>query len=316
MKSIGEGRLQYAVTNADTNYYNIAKNLATVNARNEEITDRKGNLYGYWCKVRTTSLANDVLTLAWVPNTWKVRNAFRKFHFAREHMFREAGVTKREMGKYGRTLRPYFSQDHQSSGDRSPRSFDPGSLTAVNLAGGEWTYTKLASSPTLSTGDASGEVEDLGLVDEWSLTILDSHRVEATTQSGVNVWTSVAMVQAYNQDRMEEIPDANPGTGIISPNNPLAALRSQDLTSGSITEIAEDQELEAPPYDILDSGDSTEAMFDYMPMGGTTAGSTASLRSWGLYFFPAGIISLTNIVNSSNALQIEVIGKQLCKDVA
>ena len=308
--------MQYATTSADTNYYNIAKNLAALNGRNEEITDRKGNLYGYWCKIETTSTANDILSLAWVPNTWKVRNAFRKFHFAREHMFREAGVTKREMGKYGRTIRPYFSQDHQSNGDQTPRLFDPGSLTAVNMAGGEWTYTQLASSPTLSTGDASPEVADLGLVDEWSLTILDSHRIEATTQSGINVWTSVAMVQAYNQDRMEEIPDATADSSIVSPNNPLAALRSQDLTSGSITEIAEDQELEAPPYDILDSGDSTEACFDYMPMGGTTAGSTAAIRSWGLYFFPAGIIALTNSVANSNALDITVIGKELCKDVA
>ena len=315
MKSVGEGRLQYAVTTANTNYYNIAKNLAAVNARNEEITDRKGNLYGYWCKIKTTSLANDVLTLSWVPNTWKVRNAFRKFHFAREHMFREAGVTKREMGKYGRTLRPYFSIDHQTSGDQSPRSFDPGSLSAVDLAGGTWTYTKLASVPTFETGTEAGST-DLALVDEWSLTILDSNRVQATSAAGIKTWTSVAMVQSYNQDRMEEIPDATADSSIVSPNNPLAALRSQDLTSGEITEIAEDQQLEAPPYDILDSGDSTEAMFDYMPMGGTTAGSTASIRSWGLYFFPAGIIALTNVVNSSNALQIEVIGKQLCKDVA
>ena len=307
--------MQYAVTNANTNYYNIAKNLAAVNARNEEITDRKGNLYGYWCKIKTTSLANDVLTLSWVPNTWKVRNAFRKFHFAREHMFREAGVTKREMGKYGRTLRPYFSIDHQTSGDQSPRSFDPGSLSAVDLAGGTWTYTKLASVPTFETGTEAGST-DLALVDEWSLTILDSNRVQATSAAGIKTWTSVAMVQSYNQDRMEEIPDATADSSIVSPNNPLAALRSQDLTSGEITEIAEDQQLEAPPYDILDSGDSTEAMFDYMPMGGTTAGSTASIRSWGLYFFPAGIIALTNVVNSSNALQIEVIGKQLCKDVA
>ena len=315
MKSVGEGRLQYAATNADTNYYNIAKNLAAVNARNEEITDRKGNLYGYWCKIKTTSLANDVLTLSWVPNTWKVRNAFRKFHFAREHMFREAGVTKREMGKYGRTLRPYFSIDHQTNGDQSPRSFDPGSLTVVDLAGGEWTYTKLASVPTFETGSEAGST-DLALVDEWSLTILDSNRVQATSSAGIKTWTSVGMVQSYNQDRMEEIPDATADSSIVSPNNPLAALRSQDLTSGEITEIAEDQQLEAPPYDILDSGDSTEAIFDYMPMGGTTAGSTASIRSWGLYFFPAGIIALTNVVNDSNALQIEVIGKQLCKDVA
>ena len=307
--------MQYTGTAANTNYYNIAKSLAALNARNEEITDRNGNLYGYWCKIQTTSLANDLLLMAWVPNTWKVRNAFRKFHFAREHMFREAGVTKREMGKYGRTLRPYFSQDHQTNGDQPPRSFDPGSLAAVDLAGGEWTYTKLASVPTFETGTEAGST-DLALVDEWTLTILDSNRVQATSAAGIKTWTSVAMVQSYNQDRMEEIPDATADSSIVSPNNPLAALRSQDLTSGEITEIAEDQQLEAAPYDISDSGDSTEACFDYMPMGGTTGGATAAIRSWGLYFFPAGIIALTNGVANSNALEIEVIGKQLCKDVA
>jgi len=116
MKSVGEGRLRYlAQSGADTEYYNIAKDLATVNSRNEEITDRQGNLYGYWCKVETTSAANDTLALSYIPNSWKVRNAFRKFHFARQEMFRDAGITRREMGKYGRTLRPYFSKDHLSS---------------------------------------------------------------------------------------------------------------------------------------------------------------------------------------------------------
>ena len=313
MKSTGEGRLQYQATPADTNYYNIAMDLAKVNARNEEITDRKGNLYGYWCKVQTASLANDALFMAYVPNTWKVRNSFRKFHFARESMFRDAGVTKREMGKYGRTLRPYFSVDHQSSGDQSVRLFDPGSNSIANATGGEWTYSTLASSAPLIEGE-DHDVETL--VDEWTLTILDSHKVAATSQGGVKTWDSVAMVQAYNQDRMEEIPDATGDSSIVPLNNPLASLRTQTLTTGEILEIATDQQLEAPPYDINDTGDSTEACWDYMLVGGTTAGAAAAMRSWGLYFFPAGIIALTNGVSNSNALDIEVIGKELCKDVA
>jgi len=315
LKSIGEGRLQYVGTQGgDTNYYNIAKDLAKLNARNEEITDRQGNLYGYWCKVQTASSANDALLLAYCPNTWKVRNAFRKFHFAREQMFRDAGVTKQEMGKYGRTLRPYFSQDHQTSGDESLYLWDPGALTTAAAAGGEWTYSTLASSPTVDDTEHMSDVE-LSPVDEWSLTILDSHR-EQDSFEGVKTWTSVAMVQAYNQDRMEEIPDATGSSTIVSVNNPLASLRTQTLTTGEILEIAEDQQLEAPPYDILDTGDSTEACYDYMLVGGTTAGATAAMRNWGLYFFPAGIISLTNTQSSSNALEIEVIGKELCKDVA
>ena len=307
--------MQYVGTQGgDTNYYNIAKDLATLNARNEEITDRQGNLYGYWCKIQTASAANDALAMAYVPNTWKVRNAFRKFHFAREQMFRDAGVTKREMGKYGRTLRPYFSQDHQTSGDEALYLWDPGALTTAAATGGEWTYSTLASSPTLQDDENVQDIE-LPPVDEWTLTILDSHREESDYE-GVKTWSSVAMVQAYNQDRMEEIPDATGNSTIVSVNNPLASLRTQTLTTGEILEIAEDQQLEAPPYDILDTGDSTEACWDYMLVGGTTAGATAAMRSWGLYFFPAGIIALTNTQSNSNALEIEVIGKELCKDVA
>jgi len=315
MKSVGEGRLQYGSTVADTNYYNIAKDLAALNSRNEEVTDRQGNLYGYWCKIQTTSIKNDNLTMSWVPNTWKVRNAFRKFHFARDHMFRQAGITKKEMGTYGRTIRPYFSQDHQTSGDRPFLLWDPGTLAAAAGTGGEWTYSTLGSAPTFEE-TANVDDIDIPLVDKWALTILDSNRVQSTSADGIKTWTSVGMVQAYNSDRMEMVPDATADTSLLSPNNPLAALRSQNVVSGEIVDIAVDQELEAPPYDVSDQGDSTEAVFDYMPMGGTTSGSTAAIRSWGLYFFPAGIVALTNTVADSNTLEIEVLGKELCKDVA
>ena len=308
--------MQFGATpGADTNYYNIAKCLAQTNSRNEEITDREGNLYGYWCKISTVSAANDVLTMSWVPNTWKVRNAFRKFHFARDHMFRQAGITKKEMGTYGRTLRPYFSQDHQTDGDQPLKLWNVGTLAAVSATGGEWTYTTLGSAPTFEDGEEVQDI-DIPMVDKWTLTILGSNKVQATATSGIKTWTSVGMVQAYNSDRMEMVPDATADTSLLSPNNPLAALRTQNVVSGEIVDIAVDQELEAPPYDVADAGDSTKAMFDYMPIAGTTSGATAAIRSWGLYFFPAGLISLANTENNSNALEIEVLGKELCKDVA
>ena len=305
-----------AQSGADTEYYNIPKDLATVNSRNEEITDRQGNLYGYWCKVETTSTANDLLAMAYIPNSWKVRNAFRKFHFARQEMFRDAGITRREMGKYGRTIRPYFSKDHLATEDQAPQRWSVTALSLQDYDGGEWTYSSLVSTPTfIDDGEDMGDT-DLPPVDEWQLTVLGSHDVEATSSDGVKTWTSVAMVQAYNQDRMEEIPDATADSSITSLNNPLASLKTQTMTSGEIAEVAEDQQLEAPPYSIADTGDSTSACIDLMPVAGTTAGATAALRSWGLYFFPAGLISLTHTVSGSSGLEIQVIGKELCKDVA
>lgn len=317
LKSIGEGRLQFVGSAADTNYYNIPKNLSILNSRNEEVTDREGNLYGYWCKVSTlTSAAEaDALVLSWVPNSWKVRNAFRKFHFARDHMFRQAGITKKEMGTYGRVLRPYLSQDHQTAGDEiiSLRNVDTNAGVIAN--GGEWTYTTLGSAPTFEDGDEVKDI-DLAMVDKWTLTVLGGNKIQKTsgTGSGIKMWTSVGMVQAYNSDRMEMVPDATADTSVLSPNNPLAALRAQNVVSGEVLDIAEDQQLEAPPYDVTDVGDSIRAVFDVIPM--PVAGGTATIRSSGLYFFPAGLISLTNTVTYSNQLEIEVLGKELCKDVA
>jgi hypothetical protein len=229
-------------------------------------------------------------------------------------MFRQAGITKKEMGTYGRTLRPYFSQDHQSDGDQPLKLMNVDTLAAVSATGGEWTYSTLGSVPTF--GDENVDDIDIPIVDKWHLTVLGGNLIEATSSDGVKTWTSVGMVQAYNSDRMEMVPDATADTSLLSPNNPLAALRSQSVSSGEIVDIAADQELEAPPYDVADAGDSIRAMYDYMPIGGTTSGATSAIRTWGLYFFPAGLISLTNNENNSNLLEIEVLGKELCKDVA
>lgn len=328
MKSVGEGRLQYQSTSGgDTNYYNLAKDLAVLNGRNEEITDRKGNLFGYWCKVETVSAANDVLVLSYIPNTWKVRNAFRRFHFARDEMFRDAGITKREMGKYGRTLRPYLSYDHKTDGDQPLRLWDVGTQSGVSATGGEWTYSKMGATVPWKGNDSTTDVDSKEMVDEYELTILDDHEVQsAESSTRGTIYKTVGMVQAYMQDRMEQIPDATAASSIEGLSNPLASLKSLSAASGEITEIAEDQQLEAPPYDIADNGDCIDAVFDTRFVSGsylTTDGDggqvtvypPSMVRSWGLYFFPAGVISLTNAVSSSNALEIEVIGKELCKDV-
>lgn len=335
MKAIGEGRLHYIATaGGDTNFYNIAKDLAIVNARNEEITDRKGNLFGYWCKIETTSITNDILTLASVPNTWKVRNAVKRWHFARLEMFRDAGVTKREMGKYGQTLRPYMSIDHKATGDRPVRLWNVTSNAPGDATGGEWTYTKIGATVPYAGGTDTTDVDNEDMVDEYELTLLDTHDT-TDGESGLRgaKYTTVGMVRAYVSDRMEAIPDATAHSSIEGLSNPLASLKSLSAASGEITEIAEDQQLEAPPYDIVDSGDCLKATFDIKAVSGTydvtnydpaaplvpiitTVYPPSMMRSWGLYFFPAGLISLTNGVSNSNALEIEVVGKQLCKDVA
>ncbi|MBA7548339.1 hypothetical protein ES705_40791 [subsurface metagenome] len=320
-----EGNLLYTAqtssggTSAKQKYYNIARDLSAINGKNEEITTRDGHLYAYIVEVTAYGNAASFNQISTISNSWKVRNAFRKFHFARDHMFDQAGVTKSERGKYGQTLRPFFSYQHKADGEETPRILDIKNNDAAPevraLTGGEWTYSILASSPTLT---ATVDAEDLSipLVDEWTLHVLGDNL--ATSTDGAAVWDSVGMVKAYNKDRMDQTPDADntayPGSTLQGNNNPLAALRTQNLSTGEVIDIAQDQEEEKAPYDITDSGDSIDAVVAktfYM-----SATGEASVRKLGTIVVPAGLLCLTYSDAAGSGLQMNVVGKVLCKDLA
>ncbi|AXH79407.1 MAG: hypothetical protein [Circular genetic element sp.] len=318
-----EGHLNYGATTAagssTVKYYNIAKDLAAINAKNEEITTRDGHLYAYIVEVTAFGNAASFNQFATIPNTWKVRNAFRKFHFARDHMFDQAGVTKSERGKYGQTMRPYFNYQHKADGEETPLILDiknnDSNPTGRDMTGGEWTYSTLASSPTLT---ATVDAEDLSipLVDEWTLHVLGDNL--ATASDGAAVWDSVGMVKAYNKDRMDQTPDADntayPGSTLQGNNNPLAALRTQTLSTGEVIDIAQDQEEEKAPYDITDSGDSVDAV--YAMSAYMSASGEAATRKLGTLVVPAGLLCLSFSDAGGSGLQLNVVGKVLCKDLA
>ena len=112
------------------------------------------------------------------------------------------------------------------------------------LVGGSIPFSEFATSTAQTDGDASE-------LDTWTVHISGDH------SSASPPYTSVGMILSYNQDRMEPVtPDAD--STVTGPNNPLALLRSQSLTGGAVADIAEDQELTTPPYDLVDEGDSIE----------------------------------------------------------
>ena len=312
-----ETRLTYSedISKDKSHYMNLTKDLSWLNSRGHDVTDREGHVVGYWCDVTIVLDSAADWFLGAAPNTWKLRNAFRKFHFAREEMFRNAGVTKKEMGRYGRSIRPYLDQNMVDYTDLSdPKEANTLVPIGCTDAQREWTYTNLGASPgweTTSTGPGG-----LSLVDEFQLTILDENKVEATSTSGgiTTKFSTAGMIHSYNIDRMEVI---TPGAEevIDGPNNPLANVRAQSPSAGQVTEIAEDQELEAPPYDLRDNGDSTKKIIvDYANTNNATL-QVVRLRN---IFVPAGILSIVQGSDATvtPAIMVDVKGWSYCKDLA
>ncbi len=312
----GETRLAYseAIVKLKDHFINLTKDLSWLNSRGMEHTDREGNVVGYIVDITIVSTSPANWVIGGAPNSWKMRNAFRKWHFARLEMFRNAGVTKSEMGKYGQTIRPFLAQEMVDYGTPAAPVED-NTLVPVGCTdlAREWTYSDVVTSPgwqTTETGSGG-----LSLVDAFKLTICGENYTEATASGGTTLKFSTAgMIHSYNIDRMEVVTPTALET-VIGENNPLAALRSQTVTAGEVTEVAEDQELEKPPYDLSDGGDSTgSVIFDYL---NTNADTLQVARIYNV-FIPAGILALQQGSGSTvtPVILVDVKGSVLCKDVA
>jgi hypothetical protein len=295
------------------NYYNLCRDLSWMNSKNHEHTDRDGHVLGYICNVKIHSPTTAGMSFSVAPNTWKMRNAFRKWHAYRDMMFSDAGVTESEKGRYGKTIRPYLDAAMKGSGDiRDPVGWDLSAQTQ------EWSYTQIAAAPGF---DAAGTGTDgKEIVDVYDLNITGVNQVAHTATNGTQYYSAVGMIHSYNQDRQEVVTPTIDSQTVEGQNNPLALLKQGgSVAGGEVMDIVQDQELEAPPYDITDNGHSTDQVIaDIMQInpGYDGTSSVPVLKSTQL-FVPAGLLYITSDAAQADALLlIEVVGTVLCKDLA
>lgn len=301
-----ESNLYYVMTQ-NKNYLNIARDLSRVNQKNEEITTRDGHVYGYM--VECTALSGDVVTSYAAPNSWRMRNSFRKFHAYRNIMFENAGLEGDELGRYGKTLRPYLDRAHSSGTELVPVTIQSDG-TPWDLDGGSWLYTELATTPIFN--DQVSTTAEQFWADSFQVHICEANVVNGATFDQSGYYKSVGMIHSYNLDRMEVVTPTT-DDAVSGPSNPLAALISSgNQATGEVLEIAELQEIELPPYDQDDNGDSIQTLVKAVRL---SSAETPVLR-WSM-FVPAGLARIeVGTPGVGTALEVRVLGKVLCKDMA
>ena len=317
-----EGQLYYSVPSSTTTaFVNLNRDLSALNAKNMEHSTRDGHVKGFMCNIAFVGSDNQLFGLVTAPNTWKFRNSFRKFHAYRNLMFKNAGVSKEEMGKYGQTIRPYLNHAHYDAVKKisSNKVLTPSSDLG-EYDGGEWTHSKFATVPLYETPEDANQPIIMGesslyVTDEWEVTILDQNQIQASQNEDFTsgAYDTVGMIHSYNLDRQDVVTATTSGETIQGPENPLAALiASGNQAAGDILDITTDQELELPPYNTLDGGDSIEGIRAQVAKVPSILGIVRTN-----VFVPAGIFEL-NVSGSSNAfdMYVDVIGEVLCKDVA
>ena len=311
------------ITATNSVYFNLTRDVSALESKNYEHTDRDGHVKGYIVNYEIIGGSDQVFFMITAPNSWKMRNSFRKFHAYRNLMFDNAGVSKSEQGRYGKTIRPYLSDCHR----KAELAYDPDTPSSLvigqpstftcstgnTMVKGDWTYSKLATTPLYTEAGPTMGASTLKVADAFDLTICNENVPGLTEGKTSGTYDSVGMIHSYNLDRME-IVTPNPGEGetLAGPQNPLAALiASGNQAAGEILNISIDQELETPPYDILDNGDSIAQICTKLAKVPTTLGVTR-----GQLFVPAGILQIYPSSTDLFNFKAEIVAEVLCKDMA
>tara|TARA_Y100001970_G_scaffold268369_1_gene359550 strand:- start:220 stop:1269 length:1050 start_codon:yes stop_codon:yes gene_type:complete len=320
-------------------------------SKNHEYTTSDGHLLGVLADITVkmttppSSGVGEVQLLA-MPNTWKLRNAIRKFHFLRNHMFREAGIRKSELGTYGKTIRPYLDGRHSGayledsgipgvdvstnemmpvfqsfrvSGDVGSETFEGVVNTTEYQDGvtGYWLRSSFGTVPGYVVPDSGGGPETaLAPADSWNLILAGPNVLEEDSAGGAGTaasFKSVGAIHAYNMDR-QSVQVQEDDTSVDATKNPLAALAADgNQASGEILEIAERQQENVPPYDLTDDGDSTNLTV----LDGWSFPTTEGSHTFRNVFVPAGMFRLLGIAGGAQyEVSVEVLGTFECREFA
>ncbi len=254
---------------------NLPRDLAAINRHNVTHTNSRGVPYVYRVRlqiqptVSTGTYAQvfsedsnmvQVLSVATVPQTWVARNAGVKMHFARENMFKQQGVLKKERGSYSKTIRYTW--------DASPDTFlvpktGVGTLSSYNM--GTWDYT------ALKTDDAQMSHVQLMSADGLLSMYLDSRK----------------QIRSDSNEDSDSINQPTDDSLIRRLLSPTLGISSQD---DEITALARDEQ-DNPPYQLDNDGDAIAPVEQARIFIGPEAGLSTSV----VIDAPYGVLDLEAI---------------------
>jgi len=233
---------------------NIPKAWAALNRKNAPVTDTKGYLNTYICKVEVVS--NDVLAyMHTAPETWVTKNAVRRWHLARQAQREEMFGGRAGIPTYGKTIRPMFDSNHQTTSVSSDNfELRPIKRSGV-MTGGSWEFTKMAHAVgNLNTNNVNA-VEGEELSDSYYLTLTGTSVLETGhTTGGHNKYSHVSMTESYVKARRNIAHDSGDDVGgeIDHSPSPLVELLGNTPSSTNVAQILASEQNLAPPYAVQD----------------------------------------------------------------
>ena len=280
-------------------HLNLPKDLSLLNRRGYASTTRKGVPLVYQCKVdfyvhdelgnSPHTHANDskntlgvdaqcILKVNGCQNNWVMRNAAVKFHAAREKMYRDAGISKKDRGAYSHEIR--YNYDGNGDTWLVPIDGDGAAFT-----GGTWDQSELAHS-----GDSSVYLKLVG-------TGIDEQASDDATvlQIGFSYLSSRGSVPA---DSNLESDSALARFSILE--NMLSPQPTAVGIADDVKDAAKD-EGDNPPYDEWSNSDTNHDITEPVELGRAVAGMGNAYGSM-IVDIPFGIADMKACISQTAAI--------------
>ena len=176
---------------------NIPKAWAAVNRKNAAVTDTKGYLNTYICKVEVVS--TDVLSYLYTaPENWVLKNGVRKWHLARNAQRAEMFGDRAPSSTYGKTIRPKLHSSHQTSDNTADFYELLAQKQSGNMSGGTWDFTQMAHTIGVLDDDNSSSVSNEEYADSYFLALAGASVLETGHTTGTqNKYTDVSIMESY-----------------------------------------------------------------------------------------------------------------------
>ena len=284
--------------NADATFQksilNIPKAWAAVNRKNAPVTDTKGYLNTYICKVEVIS--TDVVSyLHTAPENWVIKNAVRRWHLARQSQREEMFGGRAGTPTYGKTIRPMFDANHQTTNNVGDYYELQPLKRSGAMTGGSWDFTKMAHAVgnlnTNNTNDVQGEE----LSDSYYLTLTGVSVLETGhTTGGHNKYSHVSMPESYILARRNIAHDA--GDDVLGEidyrPSPLVELQGNTPSSTNVAQILGEEQNLAPPYAMQDDTGAVPTDVTQPYYAGVLATTSSYGRDSVIIRVPGGLLSV------------------------
>jgi hypothetical protein len=236
--------------------FNAAHVYSSLNRKMIEPVDSQGNAQGFALNVKVYSDAANTATFKTASNSYVTKQAVKQWFRVWKSTLKDAGVSMKDLGPYGRVFKPRF------------RASDSGFGSAGELGRGVWNYTDIVVTPPITSSGAS-QSEELAAVemfDQYSIHLIGSSVLTSGDGTGGQTrrFDNVGMIESWLGSRKKAIgltSDDVPESLAFDQDNPLLLARGNSVISEVMLDEVRELQKDEPPYTEADhSGLYTQAI--------------------------------------------------------